>query len=46
MVAGVFGGQGEARIPPFDAVAIDVGAIWDIQPRLSRRHSRFTNGDR
>jgi Uma2 family endonuclease len=31
MVAGVFGGEGEARIPPFDAVAIDVGAIWDIQ---------------
>jgi Uma2 family endonuclease len=31
MVAGVFGGEGEARIPPFDAVPIDVGAIWEIQ---------------
>jgi Uma2 family endonuclease len=29
-VAGTFGGEGEARIPPFDAVAIDVGAMWDI----------------
>ena len=25
-------GEGEARIPPFDAVAIDVGALWDIKP--------------
>ena len=32
MVAGTFGGEGEARIPPFDAVAIDVGALWDIKP--------------
>jgi Uma2 family endonuclease len=31
-VAGTFGGEGEARIPPFDAVAIDVGALWDIKP--------------
>lgn len=31
MVTGVFGGDGEARIPPFEAVAIDVGAIWDIE---------------
>jgi len=29
IVAGTFGGEGEARIPPFDAVAIDVGALWD-----------------
>jgi Uma2 family endonuclease len=29
VVAGTFGGEGEARIPPFDAVAIDVGALWD-----------------
>jgi Uma2 family endonuclease len=32
MVTGTFGGEGEARIPPFDAVAIDVGALWDIKP--------------
>jgi Uma2 family endonuclease len=31
-VAGTFGGEGEARIPPFDAVAIDVSALWDIKP--------------
>jgi Uma2 family endonuclease len=31
-VAGTFGGEGEARIPPFDAVAIDVGALWDLKP--------------
>ena len=29
VVADTFGGEGEARIPPFDAVAIDVGALWD-----------------
>jgi hypothetical protein len=29
VVAGTFGGKSEARIPPFDAVAIDVGALWD-----------------
>jgi Uma2 family endonuclease len=29
VVAGTFGGESEARIPPFDAVAIDVGALWD-----------------
>ena len=29
LVAGTFGGEGEMRIPPFDAVAIDVGALWD-----------------
>ena len=29
VVAGTFGGDGEMRIPPFDAVAIDVGALWD-----------------
>jgi Uma2 family endonuclease len=28
VVAGTFGGESEARIPPFDAVAIDVGALW------------------
>ena len=32
MVAGTFGGTGEARIPSFDAVAIDIGALWDISP--------------
>ena len=32
MVAGTFGGGGEKRIPPFDAVAIDIGALWDISP--------------
>jgi len=32
MVTGTFGGAGEARIPPFDAVALDVGALWDISP--------------
>ena len=30
MVTGTFGGAGEARIPPFDAVALDVGALWDV----------------
>lgn len=29
IVAGTFGGEGEKRIPPFDAVAIDLGALWD-----------------
>jgi Uma2 family endonuclease len=29
LVAGTFGGDGQMRIPPFDAVAIDVGALWD-----------------
>lgn len=32
MVAGTFGGAGEARVPPFDAVAIDLGALWDLTP--------------
>jgi Uma2 family endonuclease len=32
MVAGTFGGQGEARVPPFDAVTIDIGALWDLTP--------------
>jgi Uma2 family endonuclease len=32
IVAGSFGGDGEMRIPPFDAVAIDVGALWDSPP--------------
>jgi Uma2 family endonuclease len=32
VVAGNFGGDGEMRIPPFDAVAIDVGALWDSTP--------------
>jgi Uma2 family endonuclease len=31
-VAGTFGGEGEARIPPFDAVSIDVGVLWDLKP--------------
>lgn len=29
LVAGRFGGDGQMRIPPFDVVAIDVGALWD-----------------
>ncbi len=29
VVAGTFGGDGEARVQPFDAVAIDIGALWD-----------------
>jgi Uma2 family endonuclease len=29
IVAGTFGGDGQMKIPPFDAVAIDVGALWD-----------------
>jgi Uma2 family endonuclease len=32
VVAGTSGGDGEARIPPFDAVAIDLGALWDSPP--------------
>jgi len=32
MVTGTFGGAGQARIPPFDAVALDVGALWDVSP--------------
>jgi hypothetical protein len=30
LVAGTVGGSGQARIPPFDAVAIDIGALWDL----------------
>jgi Uma2 family endonuclease len=30
LVAGTFGGVGEVRIPPFDAVAIDIGALWGL----------------
>jgi Uma2 family endonuclease len=29
-VAGTFGGSVEARVPPFDAVPIDVGLLWDL----------------
>ncbi|MBN2574579.1 MAG: Uma2 family endonuclease [Deltaproteobacteria bacterium] len=32
LVADTFGGEGEARIPPFDAVVFDIGALWDINP--------------
>ena len=32
MVTGTFGGAGQAHIPPFDAVALDVGALWDVSP--------------
>src|ERR1017187_1886327 len=32
MVAGTFGGAGEAHVPPFDAVPIDIGALWDLAP--------------
>jgi hypothetical protein len=28
IVAGNYGGEGEMHIPPFDAVAIDVSALW------------------
>jgi Uma2 family endonuclease len=34
VVAGTFGGDGEMRIPPFDAVAIDVAALWDSPPSV------------
>jgi Uma2 family endonuclease len=34
LVAGAFGGGSEARIPPFDAVAIDIGALWDLATSL------------
>ena len=30
MVNDTFGGDGEARIPPFDAVTFDIGALWDV----------------
>ena len=29
VVAGTFGGEGEMHVPPFEAVAIDVGALWN-----------------
>ena len=29
VVAGTFGGEGEMRVPPFDAVPIDIGSLWD-----------------
>jgi Uma2 family endonuclease len=32
LVAGTYGGDGEKKIPPFDAVAIDIGALWDSPP--------------
>jgi Uma2 family endonuclease len=32
VVAGTFGGDGEARIAPFDAIGIDLGALWDSPP--------------
>jgi Uma2 family endonuclease len=31
ILAGSFGGDGEMRIPPFDAVPIDVGALWEAR---------------
>jgi len=39
VVAGTFGGDGEMRIPPFDAVAIDVGALWDSPPPQANTRS-------
>ncbi len=30
LVAGTFGGTGQQRIPPFEAVAIEIGPLWDI----------------
>jgi hypothetical protein len=35
MVAGTFGGEGEKRIQPFDAVAIDIGVLSDLSPPAS-----------
>ncbi len=35
LIAGTFGGEGEACIPPFDAVAIDIGALWDVPARTA-----------
>lgn len=32
LVVGTFGGNSEAYMPPFDAVAIDLGALWDLPP--------------
>jgi len=29
-VAGTFGGKVEARMPPFDAVPIEIGSLWDL----------------
>jgi Uma2 family endonuclease len=36
MVTDTFGGEGEARIPPFDAVVFDIGALWDINSPASQ----------
>jgi Uma2 family endonuclease len=36
MVTDAFGGEGEARIPPFDAVVFDIGALWDINTPAGR----------
>jgi Uma2 family endonuclease len=32
MVAATFGGTGEARIPPFDAVPLELANLWDLTP--------------
>jgi Uma2 family endonuclease len=32
LVVGSFGGSTQARMPPFDAVAIDVGTLWNLSP--------------
>lgn len=32
LVTGTFGGATEARIPPFDAVALDLSALWELPP--------------
>jgi Uma2 family endonuclease len=29
-LAGTFGGKVEARMPPFDAVPIDIESLWDL----------------
>jgi Uma2 family endonuclease len=34
-LSGTFGGEGAMKIPPFDSVAIDVGALWDAPPPTS-----------
>jgi Uma2 family endonuclease len=32
LVTGTFGGATEARIPPFDAVSLDLSTLWELSP--------------
>jgi len=32
LLSGAFGGESEAKIPPFDAVAINIGLLWGLPP--------------